>query len=68
MSLHGVLVQLQVLFGGPLLHELRAELIDLISTPGHPVCQHLHTAFLFLQLQLHALQLVLTEMSQYQLL
>lgn len=61
MSLHGVLIQLQVLFGGPLLHELRAELIDLVSASGHSVCQHLRAAFLLLQLQLHSLQLVLTE-------
>lgn len=61
MSLHGVLVQLQVLFGGSLLHELRAELIDLVSAPGHSVCHHLRTASLLLQLQLQTLQLVLTE-------
>lgn len=61
MSLHGVLVQLQVLFRGSLLHELGAELIDLVSAPGHSVCQHLRTASLLLQLQLHTLQLVLTE-------
>ncbi len=61
MSLHGVLVQLQVLFGGSLLHELGAELIDLVSAPGHSVCQHLRTTSLLLQLQLHTLQLVLTE-------
>lgn len=66
MSLHGILVQLQVLFGGSLLHELGAELIDLVSAPGHPVCHHLHTAFLLLQLQLHPLQLVLMETTQYQ--
>lgn len=61
MSLHGVLVQLQVLFGGSLLHELRAELIDLVSAPGHSVCHHLRTASLLLQLQLQTLQLILTE-------
>lgn len=61
MSLHGVLVQLQVLLGGPLLHELRAQLIDLVSAPGHSVRHHFRTAFLLLQLQLHTLQLVLRE-------
>lgn len=55
MSLHGILVQLQVLFRGSLLHELRAQLINLVSAPGHSVCHHLRTAFFLLQLQFRTL-------------
>lgn len=61
MSLHGILVQLQVLFRGSLLHELRAQLINLVSAAGHSVCHHLRAALLLLELQLHALQLILAE-------
>lgn len=61
LSLHGILVQLQVLFGGSLLHQLGAQLIDLVSAPAHSVCQYLQAASLFLQLQVCSLQLVLAK-------
>lgn len=61
LSLHGSLVQLQVLFGGSLLHQLGAQLIDLVSAPAHSVCHYLQAASLLLQLQVCSLQLVLTK-------
>lgn len=61
LSLQGALVQLQVLFGGSLLHELRAQLVDLVSAAAHAVRHHLGAALLLLQLQLQALQFVLAE-------
>lgn len=61
LSLQGALVQLQVLFGGSLLHELRAQLVNLVSGASHAVSHHLRAALLLLQLQLQALQFVLAE-------
>lgn len=55
MSLHCILVQLQVLLRGSLLHELRAELIDLVSAASHTISQHIHTASLLLHLHLQTL-------------
>lgn len=68
LSLHGIFVQLQVLFGGPFLHQLGAQLIDLISAPAHSVCHDLHAASLFLQLQFCTFQLVLAEARREQML
>lgn len=59
MSLHAVLVQLQVLLGGSLLQELGAELVNLVAAAAHSVRQHLPAALLLLELQLQALQFVL---------
>lgn len=61
LSLHGVLVQLQVLLGGSLLHQLGAQLIDLVSAPGRSLRHDLQAASLFLQLQVCTFQLVLPE-------
>lgn len=61
LSLQGALVQLQVLFGGSLLHEFRAQLVNLIPAATHAVRHHLGAALLFLQLQLQALEFVLAE-------
>lgn len=61
LSLHGIFVQFQVLFGGSLLQKLGAQLINLVSAPGRSVCHDLQAASLFLQLQFCTFQLVLTE-------
>ena len=59
VSLHGGLVQLQVLLGGPLLQQLRAQRVDLVPAAVDPVHQHLGVALLLLQLHLQPLHLVL---------
>lgn len=67
MSLHGSFVQFQVLLRRSLLHELGAQLINLVSASGHSVRHYLYGAFLFIQLYLRTLQLVLKEARWEQL-